>query len=83
MLSGLGMTFRIEDSEGEPLQFEGVLDREALAALRRRLEGRPRLVLRRGTTVEPDCWDGLRSLGVQVVAESPYLARWLEPKSRR
>jgi hypothetical protein len=84
VLSSLGMTFRITESEGERLLFEGALDREAVEVLRARLAGRrTRLVLRRGTTVEPDCWDGLRSLGADVVAESPHLARWLESDGRR
>jgi hypothetical protein len=38
-----------------------------------------RLVLRLGTEVEPGCIEELAGLqGVELVADAPYLRRWLE-----
>jgi hypothetical protein len=65
------------------LEFEGLLDLDALAALHAvvaaaRDGGRTvRIVLRHGTEVERPCVAALRALGAEVVAEAPYLARWL------
>ncbi len=62
------------------LEFQGLLDRDALAMVRD-AAGLPgaavRLVLRAGTEVDRACLEGLRALGVEIAAESPYLARWL------
>jgi hypothetical protein len=66
------------------IQFQGVLDGAALFEIRRHVKGlaeggaRVRLVLKRGTDVDPSCVDALKSLGaVDLVAESGFLARWL------
>ena len=62
------------------LEFQGLLDPDALAMVRA-AAGPPgaavRLVLRAGTEVDRACLEGLRALGAEIVAESPYLARWL------
>jgi hypothetical protein len=71
------MTFRIRHSDDGSLGFEGLLDPAALELLRRRVVRGTRVVLRRGSAVEPGCWDGLRALGVELEAESVYLARLL------
>ena len=59
---------------------EGLLDREALldALARCRASSATRLVLRAGTVIRAECIATLAELGIEVVAESPYLARWLE-----
>ncbi len=62
------------------LEFQGLLDPDALAMVRS--AARPpgadvRLVLGAGTEVDRACLEGLRALGVEIAAESPYLARWL------
>ncbi len=60
------------------LEFQGLLDPEALAMVRAAAgPGVARLVLRAGTEVDRACLEGLRALAVEIVAESPYLARWL------
>jgi hypothetical protein len=65
------------------LEFEGFLDPAALEKLRAALESAAargaavRVVLREGTDVDRACVDGLRALAAEVVAESPYLARWI------
>jgi hypothetical protein len=61
----------------------GLLDDAALASLRAALAfarasgASARVVLRAGSEVERSCLEGLRGLGVQIVAESPYLAAWI------
>ena len=82
------MTYRIdtrEDSERLVLEVQGLLDRKALSDLRVRctapvLRGLSvRLVLRLGTEVELGCLEELAGLrGVVIVAEAPFLKRWLE-----
>ena len=85
------MTYRIdtrEDSERLVLEVQGLLDRRALSDLRERcaapvLRGLSvRLVLRLGTEIE---FGGLEELAglraVEVVAEAPFLKRWLERRS--
>jgi hypothetical protein len=36
------------------------------------------VVLRAGTEVAPECIPGLLALDLELAAESPYLARWLD-----
>jgi hypothetical protein len=66
---------------GALLAFQGLLDSEALLDLEARLRaphGPTRVVLRRGTEVDPRCIGALRRLRVDgLSAESPFLARWL------
>lgn len=59
---------------------EGLLDRDALEEVlaRCRASSAKRLVLRAGTIVHADCMAMLAELDLEVAAESPYLARWLE-----
>ncbi len=80
------MAFRIRPvaSEGiAGLDFEGRLDWSALEYLRRygeeRLNCQPVPVrLRAGTEIDAECLGELARLpGVQLSAESPYLALWL------
>lgn len=80
------MTHRLETQKSErttTLEFQGLLDAAALAALRTAIapalaSGAPaRIVLRAGTQVDRACLEGLRALGADLVAESPYLARWI------
>jgi hypothetical protein len=65
-------------------EFQGLLDAAALEELRVGVrlaaEGGAavRVVLREGTEVERGAIAALRTLGAEVVAESAYLARWLE-----
>jgi len=63
------------------LEFQGLLDQAALQVLHAAIAGTPRgrarIVLRAGTEVERACLQGLRALDAEVVAESPYLARWI------
>jgi hypothetical protein len=71
--------------EGETVlfEFQGLLDAAALAsidaavAFARAGGGQVWIVLRAGTEVERSCLPGLRALDGKVVAESPYLARWI------
>jgi hypothetical protein len=58
----------------------GLLDEEALADVLARCTATSarRLVLRAGTIVRAECIPTLAALELEVVAESPYLARWLE-----
>jgi len=82
------MTYRIDARDGGGrvvVEFQGALDRAALADIRTRcttpvLQGLPvRLVLRLGTEVEPGCVEELAGLqGVELVADAPYLRRWLD-----
>ena len=59
---------------------EGVLDREALGHVlaRCRASSATRLALQAGTVVQAECMATLAELDMEIVAESPYLARWLE-----
>jgi hypothetical protein len=63
------------------LAFQGLVDEGALADLRVRiaaLSAPVRLLLRAGTEVDPGCIAALRRLpAAELVAESPFLARWL------
>jgi hypothetical protein len=65
-------------------EFQGLLDDAALEELRVGVRlaadggAAVRVVLREGTEVERGAIEGLRTLGAEVVAESAYLARWLE-----
>ncbi len=72
------------------LDFQGLLDAAALEPLEAavgiaRADGaRARIVLRAGTEVERSCLSRLAAIEAEVVAEVPYLARWLEEaKARR
>ncbi len=78
------MTYRIDLTREEQelvFSFQGILDATALADLRARtaLSVAPvRLVFRAGTEVELACLSDLRALPVRsIVAESPFLSRWL------
>ncbi len=62
------------------LELQGLLDRSALAALRSAAttaRGPVRVVLGAATEVDRACLAELRALAVEIVADSPYLARWL------
>lgn len=82
------MTYRIdarEESGTVVLEVQGQLDRGAFSDVRARLTApvlrglRVRLVLRLGTEVELGCVEELAGLeGVDVIAEAPFLKRWLE-----
>ena len=82
------MTYRVDtrDEGGTVvLELQGLLDRKALSEIRIHcttpvLRGLPvRLVVRFGTEVEPGCLQELARLpGVELVAEAPFLRRWLE-----
>ena len=88
------MTYKI-DSAGRTdnlttLAFEGVLDRAALADLASRCEARlrqgavVRVWLRAGTQVETGILDELLQIkGISVVAEAPFLARWIASCGKR
>jgi hypothetical protein len=71
------------------LEFQGLLDDAALEELRTAVQlasrsaAEIRVLLRELTIVERGCIAGLRSLGAEVVAESPYLARWLREDASR
>lgn len=58
----------------------GLLDEESLADVlaRCRASSATRLILGAGTVVRSECIATLADLDIEVVAESPYLARWLE-----
>ena len=79
------MTFRIDataSADAFRLEVQGLVDAAALEAIREAIrEGRAgplRLVLKQGCQVEPAILPVLRSLeGIELVAESPFLARWL------
>lgn len=72
-----------QDREAVVIEFNGLLDADALGGLRStialvRQEGADvRVVLRAGAEVERSCLPELRTLDAAVTAESPYLARWL------
>jgi hypothetical protein len=76
-------------AQGDAVVFElhGVVDEEALASLRVALEfaresgASARIVLRAGAEIERSCVGALRGLGAELVAESPYLAAWLNATS--
>lgn len=82
------MTYRIDtrvDSGRLVLEVQGLLDQKALSDLRElcaapsRRGSSVRLVLRLGTEVEFGGLEELAGLhGVEVVAEAPFLKRWLE-----
>lgn len=81
------MTHRLDFRElggATVLEFQGLLDQAALQVLRAAVAGTPRglarIVLRAGSEVERDCLPGLRGLEAEVVAESPYLARWISER---
>ena len=79
MLSDPNMVFRVA-VESKTAVFEGLLDAQALEDMlaRCRATSAERLLLRAGTVVRPECVASLAALDIEVVAESPYLARWLE-----
>ncbi len=70
-------------------EVQGLLDPAALAELRVGIQMArdgalvPRVVLRAGTEVDHSCLAELRALGALVLAESPYLARWLAERGQR
>ncbi len=70
------MTFRAHRS-GIAIHFEGLLDDEALAFLKT-LPPATLLVLCQGTEVSLECIERLRALDLEIVAESPFLSRWLK-----
>jgi hypothetical protein len=78
------MTYRIDIGDGaagRTLEFQGLLDRGAIEEIRRRAErarAPVRVVLRAGTEVAAGALPALRAIdGLSVVAESPFLSRWL------
>jgi hypothetical protein len=73
------MLFRVA-VEAKAVIVEGMLDIRALGDVlaRCRATSAERLVLRAGTSVSADCIETLAGLDLEVVAESPYLARWLD-----
>ncbi len=81
------MAYRIHErteSGSRWLELEGHLDRSALADVIAFCKVvRPvKLVLRAGTDVSTDVLQELLGLRLRVVAESPFLARWLESLGR-
>lgn len=70
------MTFRAHRS-GTAIHFEGLLDDEALAFLKAQPPA-TRVVLHQGTEVSLECLERLRTLDLEIVAESPFLSRWLK-----
>jgi hypothetical protein len=80
------VTHRIDvGREGGTIVFhvQGLLDAPAFAALKASVAavtasgGDARVVLKAGTQLDRGCLPCLRALGAAVVAESPYLARWI------
>ncbi len=77
------MTHRIETkiaADGTRLEVEGLVDAAALAGICAAIRARRacRVVLKEGCQVEPAILEALGWLkGVDIVAESPFLARWL------
>ena len=81
------VSHRIEIESGPQgalrIVFEGLLDAAAVGELTAACETRtprgPRavVVLRAGSVIDHPQLESLRSLDAEVVAESPYLARWL------
>lgn len=73
------MVFRVA-VDSRTVTCEGVLDAAGLDEVIARCTAAAagRLVLRAGTVVRPECIATLAALDLEVVAESPYLARWLE-----
>lgn len=79
------MTYRIDfrpAADGHRLEVHGLVDAAALAAIRAALRvggaGKLRVVLERGCEVDHAVLEELGRLpGVELVAESPFLARWL------
>jgi hypothetical protein len=73
------MVFRVA-VESRTAFVEGLLDGDALREVleRCRASSATRLVLRAGTVVQAECIPVLANLDMEVSAESPYLARWLE-----
>jgi anti-anti-sigma regulatory factor len=65
------------------LEFQGLLDAAALAPLEEAVAiaaangSRARIVLREGSEVDRACLGRLASLDADVVAEAPWLARWI------
>ena len=70
------MTFRIQRIE-DALFIEGLVDEVALGSVTAELGTRRRIVFGRGTEVDAACIDGLVALGVELVAEGPFLTRVL------
>lgn len=70
-------------------ELNGLVDEAALASVRAALDfaresgAEARLVLRAGAEVERSCLPALKTLGVELVAESPYLAAWIAGGSVR
>lgn len=87
------MTHRIEQrghsGAGATFEVQGLLDRAAVEELRVAVEatiergGAARIVLCAGTEVDRACLPALCRLRAQVVAESPYLARWIADGTSR
>jgi hypothetical protein len=79
---------RKQDQGMVVFELHGLLDPAALASLRtavglaRESGARARVILRPGVEVERACLAELRALEAEVVAESPYLASWIERKVR-
>lgn len=65
------------------LEFQGLLDAAALAPLEDAVAiaaangCRARIVLREGSEIDRACLARLAALDAEIVAETPYLARWI------
>jgi hypothetical protein len=86
------VTHRLDVHKGDRsvvLEFQGLLDAAALAALRaavvqgRAGGGAVRIELRPGTEIERSCLSALRTIDAEVVADSAYLARWIDEDASR
>lgn len=70
-------------------ELHGLVDAAALASLRAALDfareggAGARVVLKAGAEVERSCLGALRALEVELVAESPYLAAWIQGAGTR
>jgi hypothetical protein len=78
------MTYKIDAkraADGYRLEVQGLVDAAALDGIRAAIAARAgtlRVVLREGCQVEPAILLELRRLErVELIAESPFLARWL------
>jgi hypothetical protein len=85
------VTHRLDvHAQGRTVVFElhGVVNEEAVASLRVALEfaresgASARIVLRAGAEVERSSLVALRALRAELLAESPYLAAWLNAPSK-
>ena len=80
------MTHLLDVARGQKtvvLQFQGLLDAAALSPLESAVSvavadgARVSVLLGEGTEVDRACLPRLAALEAEIVAESPYLARWI------